>query len=177
MKKFNRPQRYRLRRILESIRRGTRNGQLSSSQELSRELEVHHNTIRSDLACLRDDENAPIEYDPARHGYRLTDPTWEMPAFQISRNELFAFSVATKVITAFRGTPLETDMRSVMEKIQASLEGKVSIDPAAFTEHMTVWAEDYAGVDPAIWTAVARSLDRQTRIQVRYTKFDGTRGE
>jgi predicted DNA-binding transcriptional regulator YafY len=176
MRKTNRPQSYRVKRILELIRSGTRTGELPSTRQLGRELEVNRNTILADLDVLRDDENAPVQYDPGRHGYMLTDPTWELPAIQISRQELFAFSVADKVIGAFRGTPLETDMRSVMGKIQSQLEGKITIDPSSFTENISVLSEDYAQLDPQIWAATARSIDRQEQVCAAYTKFDGTRG-
>lgn len=84
--------------------------------------------------------------------------------------------MADKVIGAFRGTPLEIDMRSVMRKVQAQLEGKVTIDPASFTGNMSVLSEDYVQLDPEIWTRVARSIDRQEQLCAAYTKFDGTRG-
>jgi predicted DNA-binding transcriptional regulator YafY len=87
-------------------------------------LEVHVNTIYQDLDCLRDDENAPIDYDASAHGFFLRDPTWELSPIQISHGELFAFSVATKMIEAFRSTPLAVDMQSVVKKIQSSLMGK-----------------------------------------------------
>ena len=80
------------------------------------------------------------------------------------------------MIGAFRGTPLEIDMRSVMRKVQAQLEGKVTIDPASFTGNMSVLSEDYVQLDPEIWTRVARSIDRQEQLCAAYTKFDGTRG-
>jgi len=172
----NRPQQYRVQRILEMIRFGSRSNHLPSSSDFSRELGVSRRTIMEDLDRLRDDHNAPIDYDAQRHGFRMIDLSWELPAIQISRQELFAFSVAEKVIGAFRGTPLETDMRSVMGKIQSQLEGKITIDPSSFTENISVLSEDYAQLDPQIWAATARSIDRQEQVCAAYTKFDGTRG-
>jgi hypothetical protein len=39
---------------------------------------------------------------------------------------VFAFSIAAKLLNAFRGTPLEVDMESLFEKIGRSLEGTVT---------------------------------------------------
>jgi len=97
----------------------------------------------------------------------------DLPAVRISRRELFAFSVATKVIEAFHGTPLETDMRAVMEKIHDSMQGKITIDPVAFTEELMVWGEDYVRIDPDTWTQMARSLDRRERVGIRCQRFHG----
>jgi predicted DNA-binding transcriptional regulator YafY len=39
-----------------------------------KEFEVSRRTVARDLDFLRDEENAPLAYDEARHGYVLTDP-------------------------------------------------------------------------------------------------------
>ncbi len=175
MRKDLRPQRYRMQRIVEMVREGTVSGRLASRGKMSEELEVHRNTVLADLDCLRDDQRAPIEYDRSRHGYVLTDVTWELPPVQVSRQELFAFSVAAKLLDAFRGTPLETDMHAVMNKIQHSLEGKITIDASTLTDRFSVLGDDHVLIDSAIWAAAARSLERQERVEVDYEKFDGTR--
>jgi len=94
MKKVSRPQYYRIQRILALIKSGTINGEYCSATVLARELDVSTRTILRDLDILRDDENAPIEYSPSRKGFFLHDKTWELPPVNISRNELFAFSIA-----------------------------------------------------------------------------------
>lgn len=176
MKKVQRrPQRVRQRQILELIRRGTRTGQYANSRTIGDVLGISRRTVHADLDCLRDDEGAPIEYDELAHGYYLDDATWDLPAMQVSRREVFAFSVARRLLEAFRGTPLETEMQSVMQKIEESLEGKVTIDPASITEHLSVLAEDHVLIDEATWSALARSLERQQRVEMAYEKFDGTR--
>jgi len=79
---------------------------------------------------LRDEERAPIEYVADAHGYRLADDTWELPPVSISRDEVFAFTVARKLLDSFRGTPLEMDMTSVLGKIADSMDGTVMLDLA-----------------------------------------------
>jgi proteasome accessory factor B len=153
-----------------------RGSQLANCRVFARECEVSQRTIANDLDYLRDDLNAPIEYVPARHGYRLTDTTWALPALQVSRREVFAFAIASRLIRSFRGTPLETDMTAVMRKIEQSLEGKVTVDPAAFTDHLTVLGEDYVPQDPDTWEQVARAVSLGETLEVDYTKFNGQQG-
>jgi hypothetical protein len=38
-----------------------------------KEFEVSRRTVARDLDFLRDEERAPLAYDGARHGFRLTD--------------------------------------------------------------------------------------------------------
>jgi hypothetical protein len=51
-----------------------------------------------DLDFSRDDENAPIAYDDSRKGFKLTDPTFILPPMQLTRREVFTFSVARKLL-------------------------------------------------------------------------------
>ena len=73
MKTKSRPQYYRIRRVLEMVREGTQSGYLANSSDFKEELEFSRRTVARDLDFLRDEENAPIEYDESRKGYLLTD--------------------------------------------------------------------------------------------------------
>ena len=176
MKHVTRPQYSRLKRILEMIREGTRAGRYPNAGDFGGELEVSRPTIMRDLEWLRDEENAPIEYVASSHGYRLSDQAWNLPPLQLSRKEVFAFSIASKLLAHFRGTPLEMDMRSVVAKIAESLEGTISMDPQALTDRFTVIGEDYVVQDPATWAAVAKAMDDHEEIRIVYEKFDGQVG-
>jgi predicted DNA-binding transcriptional regulator YafY len=173
MKKLCRPQYCRIRRILEMIRDGTHSGRLPNAETFCSELDVSRPTVMRDIEWLRDEERAPIEYSPSAHGYRLSDATWELPALRLSRGEVFAFSIAGKLLSAFKGTPLDLDMASLFGKIEHSLEGSVTLDPAALTEHFTVLGDDYVKQDPETWSAVAAATDRRERLRMEYQKFDG----
>lgn len=159
------------------IREGTRTGDYPSAFSIARDLEVSSRTILRDLDFLRDDERAPIEYDSSRKGFRLTDETWNLPPVQLSRREVFAFSIARKVLAAFRGTAMEVDMGSVLRKIGESLEGKISVDLELMTDRFSVIGEDYVRQDPETWATVARFLDRQERVKMMYEKFNGEVGD
>jgi proteasome accessory factor B len=173
MKEKTRARHARIRHILEAIRVGTRTGRFPSASDFARELEVSWRTIMRDLDFLRDEDKAPIEYDASRKGYFLSDPNWQLPPITLNRSELFAFSIARKLMTGFRGTPLEIDMQSLFEKIADSLKGKVTIDPGVLTERFTVLGDDHVMLDPETWSAAAKLTDRQEAMRVMYQKFDG----
>src|ERR1035441_7068291 len=116
MKTATRPQYHRLQRILELIREGTRAGFLPNCGHFTRELGVSRRTAMRDLDFLRDDHNAPIAYDDSRKGFQLTDPTFTLPPVQLTRREVFSFSIARKLLERLDGTPLELDMHSVLAK-------------------------------------------------------------
>jgi proteasome accessory factor B len=90
------------------------------------EFEISRRTVARDLDFLRDEERAPLAYDDARHGFRLTDETYTLSPVRISRKEAFSFGLARKLSAHYEGTPLHLDMRSVLDKIAESLEGDIS---------------------------------------------------
>ena len=47
-------------------------------------FEVSRRTVARDLDFLRDEERAPLAYDDARHGFRLTDETYTLPPVRTS---------------------------------------------------------------------------------------------
>ena len=73
MKTGSRPQYYRIRRMVQMVREGTETGSLPNSSDFMNEFEVSRRTVARDLDFLRDEERAPLAYDDARHGFRLTD--------------------------------------------------------------------------------------------------------
>lgn len=173
MKTKSRPQYYRIRCVLEMVREGTQSGYLANSSDFKEELGVSRRTVARDMDFLRDEENAPIEYDESRKGYLLTDDSYSLPPVRLSRKEVFSFSIARKLLGAFEGTPLEMDMRSTLSKIEESLEGTVSMDIEGLTENLSVIAEDHVLLDPDLWADVAKYTSRSEQIRMTYRKFNG----
>lgn len=115
--------------MVQMVREGAETGSLPNSSDFMNEFEVSRRTVARDLDFLRDEERAPLAYDDARHGFRLTDETYMLPPVRISRKEAFSFGLARKLLAHYEGTPLHLDMRSVLDKIAESLEGDITIDP------------------------------------------------
>ena len=142
MKAGSRPQYYRIRRMVQMVREGADTGYLPNSSAFMKEFEVSRRTVARDLDFLRDEERAPLAYDDARHGFRMTDETYTLPPVRISRKEAFSFGLARKLLAHYEGTPLHLDMRSVLDKIAESLEGDITIEPDWLSEHVGVMPED-----------------------------------
>ena len=155
------------------VREGTQSGYLANSSDFKKELGVSRRTVARDLDFLRDEENAPIEYDESAKGYWLNDETYSLPPVRLSRKEVFSFSIARKLLGAFEGTPLEMDIRSTLSKIEESLEGSVSLDIEGLTENLSVISEDHVKLDPSLWAAVAKYTSRSEQVRMTYRKFNG----
>jgi len=100
--------------MVQMVRESAETGYLANSRDFMREFEVSRRTVARDLDFLRDEENAPLAYDEARHGYVLTDETYALPPVNISRKEAFSFGLARKLLAHYEGTPLHLDMKAVL---------------------------------------------------------------
>lgn len=173
MKFSARPQFVRIQGILEMIRSGTQSGRYPNCTGFRKAFSAGRQTTLRDITFLRDEWGAPIEYDASKKGYFLSDPTWTVPAVKLDRREVFALGIARKVMAAFRGTPLEADMQAALLRMSETLEGHISMEPAAMTEHLSVLTEDYAPQNPEVWLAAARFAQHRERVRMRYRRFDG----
>jgi predicted DNA-binding transcriptional regulator YafY len=173
MKAGSRPQYYRIRRMVQMVREGAETGYLANSTAFMAEFGVSRRTVARDLDFLRDEERAPLAYDDAQHGFRLTDETYTLPPVRISRKEAFSFGLARKLLAHYEGTPLHLDMRSVLDKIAESLEGDVTIEPDWLSEHVGVLPEDRVRIDPEVWGQLAGCVERREAIRATYQTFDG----
>ena len=119
-----------LRRIM-GIDQAVRSGGWPNATTLAAEFEVDPKTVRRDIAYLRDQLHAPLEYDPARFGYFYREPSFRLPFFQLTEGELVAVLLAERVLKQYRGTPFEADLRRAFAKVTELLPETIStIDKA-----------------------------------------------
>jgi predicted DNA-binding transcriptional regulator YafY len=75
------------------IDRKLREGKYPNCITLAREWEVSGKTIQRDLDYMRDELSVPVAYDPLRHGYYYSEPSFSLPAMNISESDLFTICV------------------------------------------------------------------------------------
>jgi len=135
---------------------------------LAEEWEVSDKTIQRDIEYLRDQLDAPIAYDPLKHGFYYTEPSFSLPAISISESDLFAVCVAQTVLSQFRNTPLFKKLSSVFEKIRDALPDKTTIHPSWMGERILVFPEPATQVNSAIWDTLAKALRDNKRVSITH---------
>lgn len=159
--------------MVQMVREGSGGGEPPNSTDFMAEFGVSRRTVARDLDFLRDEERAPLAYDDARHGFRLTDETYTPPPVRISRREAFSFALARKLLAHYEGTPLHMDMRSVLDKIAESLVGDITLEPDWLSEHVGVLPEDRVRIDPEVWAQLAGFVERREAVRAEYQTFTG----
>lgn len=136
---------------------------------LAREWEVSDKTIQRDLDYMRDELDAPIEYDALKHGYFYTENNFNLPAINISESDLFAVFIAEQALSQFRNTPVYGKLRSVFAKIEQSLPDKTSVKPAWINDRIFCFQDPVTTIDVKIWDTMARAIRDNRRLRIRHT--------
>jgi HTH domain len=68
-----------------------------NTRTLAQQIGVNRRTIRRDIDCLRDQLNAPIEWDGVRNGYYYTEPTYRLSFPQLNQGEMLALYLSERL--------------------------------------------------------------------------------
>ncbi len=166
----NKVQLQRLIFIDQAIRAGMQCGALANCSSMASEYEVSYKSIMRDIDYLKNQCDAPIAYDPRRRGFFYTEENYRLPALNISESDLFAISLARKVLRQYENTPLHRQLSRVFLKIEKSLPERVSVDPSWVDERMSVFPESRTAIDPAIWNLVTGALRHNQSLELQYLK-------
>jgi predicted DNA-binding transcriptional regulator YafY len=151
-----------------------RAGQPLTAGDAAAEFEVSLRTIYRDLDFLRDQLDAPLEYDAQQHSYVLTEKTYSLPPLALSEGELSGLFFAEQVVRQYHGTPYEADLRSALRKLEQSLPDEVTIDPNPLGGFLSLDLGPTASPAPETFARVVDAASRRRRLKMRYTSL--TRG-
>lgn len=160
--------------IDQKIREGMRCGRYANCQTMAREYEVSTKSIQRDIDYLKYQCEAPIEYDSSKKGYYYTESNFKMPAVQINASDLFAISIAEKVLKQHEDTPIYQKLLSVFKRIEESLPEKVSIHPSWIDNRISIIQQQKTTIIPEIWSSVADALQRNHTLAISYRKPGAT---
>ena len=159
--------------IDRKIRQGMRTGRYANCSSMAAEYEVSPKSIMRDIDFLKNQCDAPIAYDRSKRGYYYTEANYRLPAVNISASDLFAISIAEKVLQQHRDTPVYDKLNSVFKRIEESLPETVSIKPSWIDRRISIVEHHKTSISSDIWEAVADALQRSQTIKIDYHKPGG----
>jgi len=158
-------------RLLELDRR-IRAGEHPNCLTFSADWEMAQKTVQRDIEYLRDQLQAPIEYDRKKKGFYYTDTQWFLPALSLAEGDLFYILLASKVLEQYRGTPVARHVEKVFEKVAAHLPEKLSVAPEQVFAKFTFTQAPSKPVDETIWTTVVRGLLHCRSVRISYRAME-----
>lgn len=132
-------------------------------------------TLHRDVAFLKRHYHAPVDYDPARHGYYLWDTTWFLPLVELEGSSLFASLLCGRLTQPLLPEPLRGQAAEAMNsQLAAGIPGDLS--PELLTA--VVYATGaQAAPDPAAFAVICQAWRECRRLEVRYQSADGRAGK
>lgn len=139
-----------------------------SSTILSKLLECHPATIKRDVTFLKERLRAPIEYDPHKKGYYITDKTYKVRDVLLTESELFAITTMLPLMDQYKNTPLENSFKSVFEKIEEMLPTDQMTINSAFIDGVQFIADPAPKIDPKVFTTVFKAIREKKALNFEY---------
>ena len=84
-------------------------------------------TIYRDIEALRNNFQAPLEYDYEKHGFYYIDENWEFSVNQITSNDIFYLSCVKTLLSNFEGSPVYNQISNVIDFITQTQVGNKNL--------------------------------------------------
>jgi proteasome accessory factor B len=156
-----------LARLL-AIDSAVRRHEWPNAPALARQLEVAPRTIQRDIAFMRDQLRAPIEFDTDKNGFYYAEASYQLPYFQLTEGELVALLVASQVMKHYRGTPFERDIRQALAKISELLPDQVELSLEDLSYSLSVLPRVQTAYDPQIFRGLLSAIRRSRQVRMNY---------
>ena len=147
-----------------------RRGRPVTCTSLARSWETSTKTVQRFVEQMRDDFDAPVEFDRAKRSYRYTDASFRLPWLPVEGKDLFAIGVAMKVFQIYEGTPVKEDLKAVFERLKEMMPREIRVNPSSLVERLYIHPAPLRLVTPRIWDAVCDALRDQTVLEIDYRK-------
>ena len=164
-------------RRLQTIHHEIKDGRYPNASTLAAKLDVSTKTVQRDLDYLRDELEAPIEFDRVENGYFYSRADYVLPFLPVDGNDLFSIGVAAQVLSLFGGTPLARDLQACYQRLAELMPPTVRLRPEIVMEKLALRAAAFRPVREEIWQAVSESLQKGIALSIRYRSAGAAAGE
>jgi len=145
-----------------------RSGCYPNVPKLMKEFEASRSTIMRDIEFIRDQYQAPLEYDPDRRGYYYSDPTFFIKSMMLSEGELFTVSTIMPLLEQYKNTPLEASFKNILNKMIELLPNQVQVDSAFNTNEVTFIKDPLPEIAENTFTSVFEAIRHKKTLEFGY---------
>lgn len=166
-RKFPRDDVRRTTRIIQ-IDEMLRGGSFIKIDDLIFKSGVNKRTIERDFEHLRDDLNAPLEYDKSRKMYHYTDSTFSIPNVVLTEGELFTIATVLPLMEQYKNTPLESSFRNIVHKVSGLLPDKISVNSSFLNSDINFISDPLPKIDAEVFNSVFKAVRGRQVISFEY---------
>lgn len=145
-----------------------RGGTFVSMEDLLFKFGVTQRTIERDFQRLRDEMDAPLEYDKTTNKYHYSDPTYSIPNVVLTEGDLFTVSTVLPLMEQYENTPLENSFRHIMSKITDMLPDTITVDSSFLNKEITFLKDAAPVVDEEVFNNIFKAIKSRKTINFNY---------
>lgn len=145
-----------------------REGRYPKIADLCERYEITERTACRDIAFLKYNLGAPLEYDRRKRGYYYTDPSFSLPAVTLTEGELVAIFLAEEALRRYAGAPYEAELRSAFQKLCRALTEEVTVDLDSFAEAITFEVGPTRQVEVETFRQAQQAVQKREQLRLRY---------
>ena len=134
-------------------------------QDLAGAYDLSARTLLRDIAFLRSEYRAPIEYDRERRGYYLADPDWSADIPLLDDSEMRAAVLGARLAENLMPAPVKQEMRSAVDTLLA-VNDKGLDENAVLLSLVALGSR--AKVEPAVFRAVFDAWQSHRCVKIVY---------
>jgi predicted DNA-binding transcriptional regulator YafY len=154
----------RLSKLCAEIQRG----RCPTKADLARIVERTPRTVQKDIQALKDDWDAPLEFDTKKNGFRFTDPDWRLPPIKISEGELLSFFIAERMLRRLSDATEVKLVRGALRNLAAYLPEEVHVDLTALEQAISFAVEPVADVSPDTLRRLTEAATSRETLRIEY---------
>lgn len=147
---------------------------------LEHDLIISERALKLDLQAMRYDERlgfmAPIVYCPKERAYYYSDPNYSINQFDLTHEQLDAFSSIVDMMQAFRGAQFIQEFEGALDKIVRSVD---DIKRQRLKQGRSVIeverAPYYKGMEH--FDPIKQAIDNQQCLRISYRKFTSAQAD
>lgn len=121
-----------------------------------------------DIETLKNEYNAPIEYDAVNRGYFLLNPSWELNVPLVNDDVLSMSMLSTRLVSDFLPEPVKARANSAMENALAGNSSKFFDD--AMIESILCATGIKSAIDPEVFKKVFDAWRMHQVVRLTYHK-------
>ena len=161
---------YHTLNYLMKIDQAIRNGEYPNANKLNKMFGTRfsRSTFGRYIRTLRDDYEAPIEFDYQKNGYYYTDNTFYIQQVMLKEGELLTLSTILPLLEQYKNTPMEESFRNLMTKLIEMMPENITVDSALINNEVHFISEPITKLEDGVFENVLKATKMHKTLEMEY---------
>lgn len=144
-----------------------RKGSYPNKKILSEKYQISEKTIQRDIDFLKNEYEAPIEYDYKRKGYHYYRE-FTLNPLKLDEGDFFMLAITEKVLRQYRYSPFRSHIEKFYEKIKTLFNDEISIYNDELIEVMSFDIGPTREVNKEYFDKLEKAIREKLIVEIKY---------